>query len=40
VIAAAGCKRDKQMAAIMLRMRAKNMPPIAEIRAKSADFLK
>ncbi|HTY64962.1 MAG TPA: FAD-dependent oxidoreductase [Acidobacteriota bacterium] len=40
VIAAAGCKRDKQMAGIMQRMRAKNMPPIAEIRAKSVDFLK
>jgi apoptosis-inducing factor 3 len=40
VLAVAGCKRDKQMASIMQRMRTKNMPPVAEIRAKSVDFLK
>ena len=38
VQAAAGCKRDKQMAAILQRMRLKNMPSVADIRAKSADF--
>lgn len=40
VTAAAGCKRDKQMAAILQRMQAKTMPPVEDIRAKSADFLK
>lgn len=40
VRAAAGCKRDKQMAAILERMRLRRMPAVAEIRAKSVDFLK
>jgi apoptosis-inducing factor 3 len=40
VQAAAGCKRDKQMAAIMRRMQAKTMPSAEAIRAKSVDFLK
>ncbi|MBN1569021.1 MAG: FAD-dependent oxidoreductase [Acidobacteria bacterium] len=39
VHAIAGCKRDKQMAAIMELMRLKQMPPPAEIRGKSLDFL-
>jgi apoptosis-inducing factor 3 len=40
VRAAAGCKRDRQMAAILERMRLGKMPPPAEIRARSVDFLK
>jgi apoptosis-inducing factor 3 len=40
VRAAAGCKRDRQMAAILQRMQAKTMPSAEEIRAKSVDFLK
>ncbi len=39
VRAAAGCRRDKQMALILQRMRTKSMPSAADIRAKSADFL-
>jgi NADPH-dependent 2,4-dienoyl-CoA reductase/sulfur reductase-like enzyme/nitrite reductase/ring-hydroxylating ferredoxin subunit len=40
VQAAAGCKRDKQMATLMQRMRDKNMPFADVIRAEAADFLK
>ena len=40
VRAAAGCKRDKQMAAILQRMGSRNMPAVADIRAQSVDFLK
>jgi NADPH-dependent 2,4-dienoyl-CoA reductase/sulfur reductase-like enzyme len=39
VHAVAGCKRDKQMAAIHELMRLKKMPPASEIRGKSVDFL-
>ena len=40
ILAVAGCKRDKQMAAILQRMQADNMPSVEDIRAKSVDFLK
>ena len=40
VHAAAGCKRDKQMAAILELMRLKKMPAASEIRGSSVDFLK
>ena len=40
VVSAAGCKRDKQMAAILQRMQSKRMPAAAEIRSGAADFLK
>jgi apoptosis-inducing factor 3 len=40
VRAAAGCKRDRQMATILERMRLGKMPSAAEIRARSVDFLK
>jgi apoptosis-inducing factor 3 len=40
VHAAAGCKRDKQMAAILELMRLKKMPSASEIRGNSVDFLK
>ena len=40
VRAAAGCKRDKQMAAILECMRLGKMPSVAELRSKSVDFLK
>jgi NADPH-dependent 2,4-dienoyl-CoA reductase/sulfur reductase-like enzyme len=39
VHAAAGCKRDKQMAAILELMRLKQMPAAAEIRGNSIDFV-
>jgi NADPH-dependent 2,4-dienoyl-CoA reductase/sulfur reductase-like enzyme/nitrite reductase/ring-hydroxylating ferredoxin subunit len=39
VHAAAGSKRDKQMAAILELMRLKNMPAASEIRGNSVDFL-
>ena len=39
VHAAAGCKRDRQMAAIHELMRLKKMPPASEIRGRSLDFL-
>jgi NADPH-dependent 2,4-dienoyl-CoA reductase/sulfur reductase-like enzyme/nitrite reductase/ring-hydroxylating ferredoxin subunit len=39
VHAAAGCKRDKQMAAILELMRLKKMPSAADIRANPIDFL-
>ena len=38
VQAAAGCKRDKQMAEILQRMSTRNMPSAEEIRARSIDF--
>jgi NADPH-dependent 2,4-dienoyl-CoA reductase/sulfur reductase-like enzyme/nitrite reductase/ring-hydroxylating ferredoxin subunit len=38
--AAAGCKRDKHMAAILELMRKKRMPAAEEIRGKSVDFIK
>jgi apoptosis-inducing factor 3 len=40
VHAAAGCKRDKQMAAILELMRLKKMPAASEIRGNSIDFVK
>jgi NADPH-dependent 2,4-dienoyl-CoA reductase/sulfur reductase-like enzyme/nitrite reductase/ring-hydroxylating ferredoxin subunit len=40
VRAAAGCKRDKQMAAIMELMRLKQMPAASEIRGDSLDFVR
>ena len=39
VHAAAGCKRDKQMAAILELMRLKKMPAASEIRGNSIDFV-
>jgi apoptosis-inducing factor 3 len=40
VHAAAGCKRDKQMAAILELMRLKKMPAASDIRGNSVDFIK
>jgi NADPH-dependent 2,4-dienoyl-CoA reductase/sulfur reductase-like enzyme/nitrite reductase/ring-hydroxylating ferredoxin subunit len=40
VYAAAGCKRDKEMAAIHELMRLKKLPTPDELREKSVDFLK
>jgi apoptosis-inducing factor 3 len=40
VHAAAGCKRDKQMGAILELMRLKKMPAASEIRGNSVDFVK
>ena len=40
VHAAAGCKRDKQMAAILKLMHMKRMPAASEIRGNSLDFVR
>ena len=40
VHAAAGCKRDKQMAAILKLMHLKRMPAASEIRGNSLDFVR
>lgn len=39
VHAVAGCKRDKQMAAILELMRLKQMPPVSDIRGNTLNFV-